>query len=98
MHQFLIPVFWFAAKVGFLLFTFIWVRATLPRFRYDQLMRFAWKFFFPRLYQPADHRFPGRAHGEIAMDIFFFLLFALIAVACAINLVCRRIRSRARFR
>jgi NADH-quinone oxidoreductase subunit H len=42
-----IPVFWFAAKTGFLLFVFIWVRGTLPRFRYDQLMSFAWKFLFP---------------------------------------------------
>src|SRR5690349_17939226 len=43
----LLPLFWFAAKTGFLLFTFIWVRGTLPRFRYDQLMAFAWKFMFP---------------------------------------------------
>ena len=41
------PLFWFLAKVSFLLFVFIWVRATLPRFRYDQLMAFAWKFLFP---------------------------------------------------
>ena len=44
---YLAPLFWFAAKTGFLLFVFIWVRATLPRFRYDQLMAFAWKFLFP---------------------------------------------------
>lgn len=43
----LVPLFWFASKVGFLLFLFIWVRGTLPRFRYDQLMRFAWAFLFP---------------------------------------------------
>ncbi len=43
----LIPAFWFAAKVGFLLFTYIWIRGTLPRFRYDQLMHFAWTFLFP---------------------------------------------------
>ena len=43
----LLPLFWFASKTGFLLFTFIWVRGTLPRFRYDQLMAFAWKFLFP---------------------------------------------------
>ncbi len=48
MFQFVtIPAFWFAAKVGFLLFTYIWVRGTLPRFRYDQLMKFAWTFLFP---------------------------------------------------
>ncbi len=43
----LIPLFWFLAKTGFLVFTFIWIRGTLPRFRYDQLMRFAWGFMFP---------------------------------------------------
>ena len=43
----LMPIFWFLAKLLFLLFTFVWIRATLPRFRYDQLMSFAWKFLFP---------------------------------------------------
>jgi NADH-quinone oxidoreductase subunit H len=43
----LLPLFWFAAKTGILLFVFIWVRGTLPRFRYDQLMAFAWKRLFP---------------------------------------------------
>jgi NADH-quinone oxidoreductase subunit H len=43
----LTPIFWFLAKISFLLFVFIWIRATLPRFRYDQLMSFAWKFLFP---------------------------------------------------
>jgi NADH-quinone oxidoreductase subunit H len=43
----LVPAWWFAAKVGALLFTYIWVRGTLPRFRYDQLMHFAWTFLFP---------------------------------------------------
>jgi len=43
----LIPLFWFLAKAGLLIFLFIWIRGTLPRFRYDQLMRFAWTFLFP---------------------------------------------------
>ncbi len=40
-------VIWFAVKVGFVLFVFLWVRATLPRYRYDQLMRLGWKVFLP---------------------------------------------------
>jgi NADH-quinone oxidoreductase subunit H len=43
----LMALFWFCGKVGLLLFLFIWVRGTLPRFRYDQLMRFAWIVLFP---------------------------------------------------
>ena len=38
---------WFVLKVCFLLFVFIWVRATFPRYRYDQLMRLGWKVFLP---------------------------------------------------
>src|SRR5271154_1930496 len=38
---------WFAAKISLLLFGFLWVRATFPRFRYDQLMRLGWKVFLP---------------------------------------------------
>jgi len=43
----LMPIIWFSAKALFILFVYIWVRGTLPRFRYDQLMRFAWTFMFP---------------------------------------------------
>jgi NADH-quinone oxidoreductase subunit H len=38
---------WFIAKICFILFIFIWARATLPRYRYDQLMRLGWKVFLP---------------------------------------------------
>jgi NADH-quinone oxidoreductase subunit H len=38
---------WFILKICFFLFIFLWVRATLPRYRYDQLMRLGWKVFLP---------------------------------------------------
>jgi NADH-quinone oxidoreductase subunit H len=47
VQAWLLPLFWFCAKVGAILFAFIWIRGTLPRFRYDQLMGFTWKFLFP---------------------------------------------------
>jgi len=40
-------VIWFTAKIIFVLFLFIWVRGTFPRYRYDQLMRLGWKIFLP---------------------------------------------------
>jgi len=43
----LLPLFWFGAKIFCFLFLYIWVRGTLPRFRYDQLMSFGWKFLLP---------------------------------------------------
>jgi NADH-quinone oxidoreductase subunit H len=38
---------WFALKIALLLFVFVWIRATFPRYRYDQLMRLGWKVFLP---------------------------------------------------
>ena len=40
-------IFWLFFKILVFFFLFSWVKATVPRFRYDQLMRLGWKFFLP---------------------------------------------------
>jgi len=45
--QWILPLLWFSLKVLCFLFLYVWIRGTLPRFRYDQLMAFGWKFLVP---------------------------------------------------
>ncbi len=40
-------IFWFLLKISVILFSFLWIRATFPRYRYDQIMRLGWKVFIP---------------------------------------------------
>jgi NADH-quinone oxidoreductase subunit H len=46
-HYFSLGIIWFFAKISFFFFVFSWVKATVPRYRYDQLMRLGWKIFLP---------------------------------------------------
>ena len=47
VHPFGDGMLWFAIKVSFVLLIFLWIRATFPRYRYDQIMRLGWKIFIP---------------------------------------------------
>ena len=47
VNAWVMPMFWFFAKLLALLFGTVWVRASLPRLRYDQLMSFGWKVLLP---------------------------------------------------
>jgi NADH-quinone oxidoreductase subunit H len=47
LTQFVPGIVWFCAKIAFFLFVYLWLRATFPRYRYDQLMRLGWKVLIP---------------------------------------------------
>jgi NADH-quinone oxidoreductase subunit H len=64
---------WFFAKLAFLAFSLVWVRATMPRFRIDQMMQFAWKFMLPMsfaaLFSAAAWHYAGRGALGWALSI-----------------------------
>jgi NADH-quinone oxidoreductase subunit H len=75
---------WFAVKFGALIFVFIWVRATLPRLRMDQLMNFAWKFLVPlalvNLFVAVAWWQTGAWPFPAALEIRWLLCAGLLAV------------------
>ena len=47
VNHFVLGPFWLLSKIFIFLFVYVWMRGTLPRFRYDQLMAFGWKLLLP---------------------------------------------------
>ena len=83
------PLLWFALKVGMLLFGYIWLRATLPRLRYDQFMKLGWKVLVPVslawvLLVAAAATLRQNFHGDLSrykyvLGAIFAVLFVVVA-------------------
>jgi NADH-quinone oxidoreductase subunit H len=76
-------VLWFVLKVIFFLFLFIWLRGTLPRMRYDQFMRFGWRYLIPisLLWIMAVATFRlGRTEGWFATPVFWAIAGVFVLV------------------
>src|SRR5699024_2305867 len=76
------PVLWFLGKTRLFIFMYVWLRGTLPRFRYDQFMHFGWKVLIPvALVWTVAVAFIRRLRLEGGVDTQKLLIFGGIAVA-----------------
>ena len=80
--------FWFLLKVGVVAFLFIWVRATFPRLRIDQIMSFAWKFLMPLsfinlLATSLEVYFLRDANGSLTTNDLWIMTGVNLAIAAA---------------
>jgi NADH-quinone oxidoreductase subunit H len=89
--EFIPSYIWFFAKLGALLFVYIWLRGTLPRARVDQIMNFAWKFMLPMAFTcivaAAVWHYAGRG---LRGWLWSFVVIAIVYTALSIFLDTRR--------
>jgi NADH-quinone oxidoreductase subunit H len=89
----ILPFVWFLAKVSVLIFTYMWIRATMPRFRYDQLMFIGWKILLPvtglnvLLVAAAVSIAPPRAGQPLASGFWLALFVSQVILLAASYLV-----------
>ncbi|HVV11051.1 NADH-quinone oxidoreductase subunit NuoH [Amycolatopsis sp.] len=91
-----LPIIWFAIKLFALLFGFIWLRGTLPRFRYDQFMKLGWKVLVPAnlvwivivsAIRALRHQNGGLSTSQIVIGV---VIVAVVAIAVALLVPDRR--------
>ena len=91
---------WFLLKVAFFVFLFIWIRATFPRLRIDQIMAFAWKFLFPlsliNLFATTLEVYFLRDGGISRGDLAIMMAINMALAVAAILIFGRMVRERVR--
>ena len=98
---------WFLLKVAFFVFLFIWVRATFPRLRIDQIMSFAWKFLFPlslvnlfattiEVYLLKDSVTGEISRGDLLIMTGINMVLAVVAIAVFAAMIKERVRPPVR--
>ena len=98
---------WFLLKILFFVFLFIWVRATFPRLRVDQIMAFAWKFLFPlslinlfattiQVYFLRDDVTGALSRGDLGIMTGINMALAVVAIAFFANTIKEKVRPPAR--